>query len=44
MKQHFLPTGLPLLSKELIEMANRRRTYIIRTVYALLVLGCVGFI
>lgn len=44
MKQHFLPTGLPLLSKELIEMANRRRTYIIRTVYALLFLGCVGFI
>jgi len=36
--------SLPLLNKELTEMANRRRTYIIRTVYALLFLGCVGFI
>ncbi len=44
MKQRFLQLGLPLLSKELIEMANRRRTYVIRTVYALLFLGCVGFI
>lgn len=36
--------SLPLLSKELTEMANRRRTYIIRTIYALLFLGFVGFI
>ncbi len=44
MKRRLLPLGLPLLSKELTEMANRRRTYIIRTIYALLFLGCVGFI
>ncbi|WP_299464344.1 ABC transporter permease subunit [uncultured Gimesia sp.] len=36
--------SLPLLAKELTEQANRRRTYIIRTIYALLFLGCVGFI
>lgn len=36
--------SLPLLSKELTELANRRRTYIIRTIYALLFLGFVGFI
>ncbi|MCA9005168.1 MAG: ABC transporter permease subunit, partial [Planctomycetaceae bacterium] len=44
MKQQIHELGLPLLSKELIEMANRRRTYIIRTIYALLFLGFVGFI
>ncbi|QDT88891.1 ABC transporter permease [Gimesia algae] len=43
MKQRSLQLGLPLLSKELIEMANRRRTYIIRTVYALLFLGWMAF-
>ena len=31
--------GLPLLSKELIEQSARRRTYIIRTVYAVLFFG-----
>tara|TARA_R110002111_G_scaffold153375_1_gene220174 strand:- start:133122 stop:134993 length:1872 start_codon:yes stop_codon:yes gene_type:complete len=36
--------SLPLLAKELTELSNRRRTYIIRTIYALLFLGCVGFI
>ncbi|MEX2213167.1 MAG: ABC transporter permease subunit [Phycisphaeraceae bacterium] len=28
--------GLPLLAKELIEQANRKRTYVLRTVYAVL--------
>lgn len=44
MKIRRLQFGLPLLTKELIEMANRRRTYVIRTLYALLFLGFVGFI
>lgn len=44
MRKRKLQIGLPLLTKELTELANRRRTYIIRTVYALLFLGCVGFI
>lgn len=44
MKRRKFQLSLPLLSKELTEMANRRRTYIIRTIYALLFLGCVGFI
>ncbi|WP_339728167.1 ABC transporter permease subunit [uncultured Gimesia sp.] len=44
MKRRIFQFSLPLLSKELAEMANRRRTYIIRTIYALLFLGCVGFI
>ena len=26
--------GLPLLAKELTELANRRRTYVLRTIYA----------
>ena len=44
MKSRGFQLGLPLLSKELTELANRRRTYIIRTIYALLFLGFVGFI
>lgn len=44
MKLKIFRFSLPLLSKELTEMANRRRTYIIRTIYAMLFLGCVGFI
>ena len=44
MKLRRVQFSLPLLSKELTEMANRRRTYIIRTIYALLFLGFVGFI
>jgi ABC-type transport system involved in multi-copper enzyme maturation permease subunit len=31
--------GLPLLTKELIEQSARRRTYVIRTVYALVLYG-----
>ena len=31
--------GLPLLTKELIEQAARRRTYIVRSVYAILLFG-----
>lgn len=39
-----LSLGLPLLKKELAEQANRRRTYVIRVVYAsLLYLGFVLF-
>ena len=34
--------GLPLLTKELIEQASRKRTYVIRTFYALIV-SLVGF-
>lgn len=44
MKMRKMQFSLPLLSKELTEMANRRRTYIIRTIYAMLFLGFVGFI
>lgn len=44
MKLKTFQFSLPLLSKELTEQANRRRTYIIRTIYALLFLGFVGFI
>ncbi|MDF1746676.1 MAG: ABC transporter permease subunit, partial [Gimesia sp.] len=44
MKLRRFQISLPLLSKELTEMANRRRTYIIRTIYALLFLGCIGYI
>lgn len=44
MKMRKFQVSLPLLTKELVEMANRRRTYIIRTIYALLFLGFVGFI
>ena len=44
MKLRKFQFSLPLLSKELTELANRKRTYIIRTIYALLFLGCVGFI
>ncbi|QDT97439.1 ABC transporter permease [Gimesia aquarii] len=44
MKLRKFQVSLPLLSKELVEMANRRRTYIVRTIYALLFLGFVGFI
>lgn len=31
--------GLPLLAKELIEQSARRRTYVIRTIYAILLFG-----
>ncbi|QDV16134.1 ABC-2 family transporter protein [Gimesia panareensis] len=44
MKSRPFQFNLPLLSKELTELANRRRTYVIRTIYALLFLGFVGFI
>ncbi len=40
-RYHF---SLPLLTKELTEIANRRRTYIVRTIYALVFLCIVGFI
>ena len=33
--------GLPLLAKELTEQAVRRRTYVVRTVYACLLFGAV---
>ncbi|SFH92750.1 ABC transporter permease [Planctomicrobium piriforme] len=34
MKSHKTSTWFPLLEKELTELANRRRTYVLRTVYA----------
>ncbi len=37
-----LPT-FPLFSKELIEQSNRRRTFVIRTLYALLMYGFITF-
>ena len=36
--------GLPLLGKELIEQSARRRTYVLRTIYALLFFGFALFI
>ena len=36
--------SLPLLAKDLVETANRRRTYILRVVYALLLYGAALFI
>jgi hypothetical protein len=36
MKRSRLSVGLPLLAKELVEQSARRRTYIIRVVYACL--------
>lgn len=41
MKLNFLPT-FPLLSKELIEQAARKRTYIVRVMYAVMLFG--GFL
>lgn len=42
---HFRPhLGLPVLAKELIEQANRRRTYIIRFLYALMLFGICSII
>lgn len=40
---NILRYGLPLLTKELIEQAARRRTYVIRVLYAVL-LQCFGFL
>ncbi|MFH0910529.1 MAG: ABC transporter permease [Planctomycetota bacterium] len=36
MKRPALRWGMPLLARELVEMAAQRRTYVLRTVYALL--------
>ncbi len=36
--------SLPLLAKDLVETANRRRTYVLRMVYALLLYGAALFI
>lgn len=44
MKRRRHQLSLPLLTKELTEIANRRRTYIVRTIYALLFMCIVGFI
>lgn len=44
MKKRRHQFSLPLLTKELTEIANRRRTYIVRTIYALLFLGIISFI
>jgi ABC-type transport system involved in multi-copper enzyme maturation permease subunit len=33
--------GLPLLAKELVEIANRRSTYVLRTLYAVILFGFV---
>lgn len=35
--------GLPLLARELTEQAARRRTFVIRTVYAVILYGIAGF-
>ena len=34
--------GLPLLAKELVEIANRRSTYVLRVLYALTLFGFAG--
>lgn len=42
MKAGRLHLGLPVLAKELTEQAARRRTYVIRTIYALLLFAVAG--
>ena len=36
--------GLPLVARELIQMASRRRTYLLRVFYALTLFATAGFI